>query len=229
MVSGNVVEVQAVSTTGSPNLLAKKIDGENAGVGLTSGGDLQGIINSETVNLLTPFNVNSFDFTVQNAASTAATPVIGSTITVSNFTTLDATAGNYIIDQQDVDLTNLAVPAIFDRVHIRRAQEVSAIYSAVATPSTPKKLKLKLQTLAGTVGAISTGTVTGQNTFLFTPPADSAFVLLTGQTSLTVVWQPSTSVVAAVPTPGNPLHVRGLLFFDTASGTYFLVADQFTP
>lgn len=71
----------------------------------------------------------------------------------------------------------------------------------------------------------------GQNTFLFAPPADSAFVLLTGQTSLTVVWQPTPTTItaAATPTPGNPLHVRGLLFFDTASGTYFLIADQFTP
>jgi hypothetical protein len=229
MVSGNVVQVQAVTVTGTPNLLATKIDGENAGVGLTSGGDLQGIITSETVNGLTPFNVDSFVFRLQNVASTAAPPAIGTAVTVSDFTALDATPGNYIIDQQDVDLTNLAVPVVFDRAHIRRAQEVSAIYSTIGITTAPKKLKLKLQTLAGTVGAISGGIVLGQNTFVFTPPADSAFFLLTGQTSLTVVWQPSTSTLAATPTPGNPLHARGLLFFDTASGTYFLVADQFTP
>gem|GEM_PF-4194331 len=230
MSASNIVQVQAVTVTGTPNLLAKTIDGENAGVGLTTGADLQGVITTEVVSLVSPFNVDSLIFRVQNVATTAAPPplALGSAITVSDFTTAPTT---FVIDQQDVDLTNLAgtfTPA-FDRIHIRRAQDVSAIYSSAATTTAPKKLKLKLQTLAGTVGAISNGGVLNQQILVFTPPPDSVFTLLTGQATLTVVQQPSTVSLGTTVAPGNPLHVRGLLFFDTVSGGYFLVADQFTP
>jgi hypothetical protein len=224
LVAGNIVEVQAVTVTSTPNLLAKTIDGENAGVGMTTGADLQGAITTEVVNLLAPFNVDSFAFRVQNAASTSAAPPLGSAITVSDF----SAPTTFVIDQQDVDLTNLPFTAAFDRVHIRRVQDISAIYASAAATTAPKKLKLKLQTMAGTVGVISNGSVINQQLIVFTPPADSIFTLLTGQTTLTVIQQPST-VAAAAATPGNPLHVRGLLFFDTVSGKYFLVADQFTP
>ena len=235
LVAGNIVQVQAVTVpgisglaVGLPNLLAKLIDGENAGVGLTTGADLQGVVTSESVDVLTPFNVDAFIFRVQNVASTAAPPTLGGPITVNDFSAPTV----FLIDQQDVDLTNIP-PALFtplfDRVHLRRAQEISAIYAVAGTTTAPKKIKLKLQTMPGTVVSIINGGVIGQSLIVFQPPADSIFTLLTGQTTLTVIQQPSTVVLGTVPAPGNPMHARGLLFFDTVSGTYFLVADQLTP
>ena len=224
IVTGNVVQVQSqMQPTGIP--LITNLDGENAGAGLTTGGDLQGIVDTATVGGLSPFNVTSFGLRIQDAASTAAPPTIGTEITINDFTTPTV----FLVDQQDVDLTNLSFTPTFDQVHIRPPQEVSAIYSNVAATAKPKKLKLRLQTLFGTAGAVTGGAVLNQTIIPFTPPADSMFVLLTGQTTLTVVAQPSSDTTQLVPASGLPMHVRGLLFFDDVSGKYFLIADHFEP
>ena len=226
--ASNILQVQA-QTQSNGTELAKIIDGENAGSGLTTGGDLQGVVRTVTLAVPPapgpPFNVLSFGLRVQDAATTAAAPAIGSEVTITDFTAPTV----FLVDQQDVDLSNLSFTPLFDQQHIRPPQEVSAIYSAVASTTAPKKLKLRLQTLDGTVGAISNGTVANQFIIPFTPPADSIFVLLTGQTTLTVIRQPSSDTGLATPTAGLSIHARGLLFWDDVSGQYFLVADQFTP
>jgi hypothetical protein len=224
IVAGNVLQVQSqMQPSGTP--LVTILDGENAGSGLTAGGDLQGIVDTTTVSPALPHDVTSFGLRIQDAASTAAPPAIGTEITINDFTTPTV----FLIDQQDVDLTNLPFTATFDQVHIREPQEVSAIYSTVAITNKPKKLKLRLQTFFGTCGAASAGTVLNQTLIPLNVPADSLFFLLTGQASITVVRQPSTDTTQALPNPGVNVHARGLLFWDDVSGKYFLIADKFTP
>lgn len=224
IVGGNVVQVTAQFQPDG-TVLARTIDGENAGVGLTTGGDFRGIATSVTHSLLAPFNANAMDLRVQNVSAAAGAVAIGTNVTV-DFTAIGAVA--FVTDTQNVDLTTAITgfTPTFDRPHLNTAQEISSIYATASTA--PKTIKLRLQTLAGTVGTISTGTTPTQKIIQFTPPADSYFVLLTGQTQLTVIQQPSTNAIAT-PTPGSPMHARGLLFWDDVSGAYFLIADQFTP
>jgi len=226
IVGGNILQVTAQF---EPNglLLARSIDGENAGVGRTTGGDFRGVITAAPHSLIAPFNADSMSFRVQNVSAAAGAVAIGSAVTV-DFTAIPAPA--FAIDQQGVDLaTSLPFTPTFDRVHINVGQEISSIYDAGATTA-PRKIKLRLQSLGGIVGVISDGSTPAQKIIQFTLPADSFLLLLTGETQITVVQQPSTtSVGGATPVAGQPLHVRGLLFWDDASGDYFLVADQFSP
>jgi hypothetical protein len=224
IVGGNIVQVTAQFQPDG-TLLARTIDGENAGVGLTTGGDFRGIVTSTTHSLLAPFNADSMNLRVQNVSAAAGAVAIGSNVAV-DFTAIGAVT--FATDTQDVDLTTAITgfTPTFDRPHLNNAQEISSIYPTAST--SPKTIKLRLQTLAGTVGTISNGTTPAQKVIQFTPPVDSYFVLLTGQTQLTVIQQPSTNAIAS-PTPGGTMHARGLLFWDDVSGTYFLIADQFTP
>lgn len=231
IVDKNILQVTAQFQTDG-TLLARSIDGENAGVGLTTGGDFRGILTAVPHNLLAPFEATGFDLRVQNVSAAAGGVTAGANQTVVFALPLPA----YEVDQQDVDLattilrpdTSTFTPA-FDDVHLQPGQEISLIYATV--PSAAKKLKLRLQTFNGQVGAISSGSVAGQTVFPLTLPADHWFVLLTGQNTITVIRQPST-VATATPVSGNAIHARGLLFWDSVpgpGGTYYLIADLFTP
>jgi hypothetical protein len=223
----NIVQVQATMQSDG-TLLATKVDGEDSGIG---GGDLEGVVRTVSLTGPIPSPVGSFTLDNRDAASTAAAPAPGSEVIINDFTTPTV----FLIDQQDVDLSSdLQGPALnllpaFDAVHLRPSQQVSAIYSAIGTLNKPKKLKLRLQNLAGTCGAPSNGNVVNQFLIPFSPPSDSLFVLLTGQTTLTVVRQATSDTSLATPNGGVTLHARGLLFWDDVTNQYYLVADRFTP
>jgi hypothetical protein len=228
IVDKNILQVTAQYQTDG-TLLARSIDGENAGVGLTTGGDFRGIATSVTHDALSPFLAQNMALRVQNVSAAAGAVVPGTSVAV-NFTAIPAPS--FLIDQQDVDLTNLGTifTPVFDSRHLQTGQEISLIYATA--PSTPKKLKLRLQTFGGQAGAAVGGAVAGQTTFPLILAADHWFVLLTGHNTITVVRQPSSVTTAATPSAGNPIHARGLLFWDPSpgpGGSYFLVADQFTP
>lgn len=226
IVGGNVVQVTAETTAGG-TLLAREVEGENAGVGLTSGGDFRGVVTAVAYSAVAPFDATNLSFRVQNVSAAAGAVAIGSNVSV-DFTAIPAV--NFVVDTQDVDVTTTVTgfTPVFDAASISPAQAISSIFATAST--SPKTIKLRLQTLTGTIGTVSNGAVASQKIIQFTPPLDSYFVLLTGQTQLTVVQQPSTTVLTGGdPNPGQVRHIRGLLFFDTASGTYFLIADQLAP
>lgn len=224
--AGNIVQV-TTEMNPSGTLLARTIDGENAGVGLGSGGDFRGPLTAVNHTLVTPFDATDFTMMVQNVSAAAGAVTPGTSQSVTFVLPLPA----YQVDQQAVDLTTVirrpdtsVFPPTFDSPHLQPGQEISLIYSA--TPSAPKKLKLRLQSFNGTVGAIATGSP-GQTLFPLTLPADHWFVLLTGKTTITVVRQPSSTGPAAVS--GTPIRARGLLFWDDVTDTYYLIVDQFAP
>jgi len=101
--------------------------------------------------------------------------------------------------------------------------EVDSTTSGSGTTLTADKVKLKEQAFSGTVSA-SSGSG-GQTTFTLTVAADSAFALLTGSTTLTVVKQPGTELKGISSIfDGEAVRARGLLFFDGTN--YTLVAKR---
>ena len=84
-------------------------------------------------------------------------------------------------------------------------------------------VKLEQQALAGTVSGLS------GSQFTLTLPSDSAFALLTGSTTISVISarnvQLSTSMSLA---NGATVRSRGLLFFNSTSGSYQLIAGRIT-
>jgi hypothetical protein len=86
---------------------------------------------------------------------------------------------------------------------------------------TAGKVNLEQQALRGTVSGLSGATAAGPVTFTLTLPADSAFAMLSGRTSVSVFWQPGTNLhnLSSVNN-GDTVRVRGLVFF---TGTAFNV------
>ena len=238
--ANNVVEIQANTQLADGSLLAGSIIGLDAGAGHTTGADIQGVVTGVTYNVvpLTPV-VSAASVRVQNPNGNGTLPSAGSNLGLSDFSLPPVLT----IDQQDVDLSNLgASEGVFDISHLEPPQEVSVLYSNSGTLSKPSGMRLRLQTLAGTVLASSNGIVAGQQIIDFTPPADSIFNLLTCttagatpavdpgcQTHIRVIRQPSSDTSQAIPTAGQPIRVRGLLFWDSVNQRYVMVADRFVP
>lgn len=236
--AGNVVEIQANTQLADGSLLAGGILGLDAGAGHTTGADIQGVVTGVTYNLVPiPPVVTAASVRVQNPNGNGTLPSAGSNLGLTDFSLPPA----FTIDQQDVDLSNIgASEGVFDISHLQPPQEVSVVYSNSGTLTKPSGIRLRLQTLAGTVLATSNGSVIGQTIIDFTPPADSIFNLLTCttggtttvatpgcQTHIRVIQQPSTDTSQATPSAGNPIRVRGLLFWDSVNLRYVMVADRF--
>lgn len=223
-----ILEVEAV-TQGNGTLIATRVEQEMTTT--ATGGSIQGIIRAVTLNATPPNPVDSFTMFVHNFATTGALPSLGNTIPVDitavPFDPLNPNTDQFIIDGQGTDLTGLPFAPTFDPSSIRAMQEVEAIFPNITVnPTAAGRLKLKRQGFAGQVGVI-TGGSGGQQIFQFSFPSDSAFAQITGVTTITGIKQASTEAVGgATVSPGNPLVVRGLLFFDTVSSGYFLVADR---
>lgn len=209
LTNGMIVEVGGV-TQPDGSLLAKKVE-----VKENNGMELEGLVTSVTG---TP--VTQFQMVVQDEDSSGSMPALGSTVTVNvtNSTT-------FRFENDDVDLSNLTFTPTFDANTLGKAQrvEVDSTTSGSGTTLTADKVKLKEQALSGTVSA-SSGSG-GQTTFTLTVAADSAFALLTGSTTLTVVKQPGTELKGISSIfDGEAVRARGLLFFDGTN--YTLVAKR---
>jgi hypothetical protein len=237
--SGNVIEIQANSQLADGSLLAGSVIGLDAGAGHTTGADIQGVVTAVAYNIVpVPPLVTAASVRVQNPNGNGTLPSAGSNLALSDFSLPPV----FTIDAQDVDLSNLAASeGVFDLSHLQPPQEVSVLYSNSGVLTKPSGMRLRLQTLAGTVQASSNGIVANQKIIDFTPPADSIFNLLTCttgapdashpgcQTHIRVIQQPSTDITQATPTPGQPIRARGLLFWDSVNLRYVLVADRFVP
>jgi hypothetical protein len=145
---------------------------------------------------------------------------------VGNVMAIDVTGAQYSVDQGDVDTSGIGgLPASpnfpFDSatVHAGQRVEVESSSTMSGTSLIADKVKLRQQGLTGTVSALSAPTSAGPVQFTLTVASDSAFAMLSGQTTVTVFWQPGTELhnVASVKN-GDTVRVRGLVFF---TGTTF--------
>lgn len=207
---GNIVEVNATFQSNS-TLLASKVEGE---VGIAV--EAEGIVVSRTAGLgSTP---NTFVIAVQNSAGSGA-PTPGTLLSVAaDNTTL------YVLPVDEANLgglsftpsfTSFANLAIGQRVEVRTASNFGVVV---------REVKLGLQTLGGTPNS-QNGTQ-----YTLSLPSPSAFLLLTGATNIDFILQSTTELNGlSTIVLGAPLHVRGLLLFDTVSSRYKLVATRITP
>lgn len=209
LTNGMIVEVDGV-TQADGSLLAKKVE-----VKENNGMELEGLVTS-----VTGLPATQFQIVVQDEDSPSSNmPTLGSTVTV-NVTG----STSFRFDNEEVDLSNLTFTPAFDANTLGKAQRVEVDATAPGTsPVTADKVKLKEQALSGTVSASSSSG--GQTTFTLTVAPDSAFALLTGSTTLTVVKQPGTELKGITSiVDGEAVRARGLLFFNGT--TYTLVAKR---
>ena len=207
---GLIVEVEAV-TRADGTLLATQVEAEDAAIDL----EVEGLISQ-----VTGAPATSFQLVVQDTTADGSTmPDLGNIVTVN----LSGTA--FRIDDDDVDLSNLPFATLFSENTLSQAQRVEVDADVPDTLTiAADKVKLKKQALTGTVTSVSAPSG-GQVVFTLSLPAESYLVLLTGQSTLTVVQQPSTELrdISSVNV-FQTVRVRGLLFFNGT--TFNMVASR---
>jgi Domain of unknown function (DUF5666)/Domain of unknown function (DUF4382) len=212
LLNGMLVQVDGV-TQANGSLRAVKVEVE---VEDQDGLEAEGVISSVTGSPAT-----SITLVAQDASSPSGLgPVHGSNITV------DVSGAKYVLNNK-VDLSGLTFT--FDATHIAPAQRVEVDEPTPAANNlVANKVKLLNQGLRGTITGAITPTGNGGSQFTLTVASDSAFAKLTGQTTITVVRQPSTKLMGnANVASGSTVLVRGSLFFDGTG--YDLVAVRIAP
>ncbi len=202
-----MVRVEAVTQqNGTP--LAKEVEVLNA-------------VANETEGIVTSTNgspVTSFSLVVQDGSGAGMNDaMMGGNLSVA----VDGQT-RFRIDQGDIDFSGLSLPD-FNAASLSKGQRVEA--DADAAPSNgavlAESVKLQQQALTGTISNASS------SQFTLTVADDSAFKLLTGSNSLAVFTQRNTQLKnGATITNSANVKVRGLVFFDTNSNSFTLVAGR---
>jgi len=209
--TGMLVEVDALTQTDG-SLLATKVELMEASEGMEADG---------LVTATSGAPVTSVTLLVQHESGNMTKDMVGATLTVdvsnavfksplsnSNFSRL---------------LRNLPFTPKFDNTTVavgQRVQVNAPVASQMQSSFSASQVKLQKQALSGTVGAAPMGS---NASFSLLLDADSAFVKLTGVSSVNVYQGPGTQEMSPVA-PGTKLRVRGLLFFDGTN--YQLVAAR---
>ncbi|HEU5453890.1 MAG TPA: DUF5666 domain-containing protein [Terriglobales bacterium] len=199
-----MVKVDAV-TQSDGSLLATKVELVEASDGM----EAEGVVTQTTGNPAT-----SFQLVVQDGSGSGmASSTLGTTVTVN----VGSAAFRTPLSNSDDSnlLSGLPFTPTFDATTVAKGQSVEAdAMGPMASAGTlnASRIQLRRQALSGTVGAAATGS---NATFSLLLDADSAFVKLTGVTSINV-YQVSKTVLKGVSSvaPGSQVKVRGLLFFD---------------
>jgi hypothetical protein len=209
LTAGTLVRVEG-RTQVDGSLLAKEVEVISA-----NGTEAEGLITATTGNPVSSFNVVLQDGNGSGMSSSSLGTRI--TVNISNRT-------KFRIDEGKIDLSGLSLPA-FSAGSLSKGQRVEAesdnpIAGGVLSA---ESVKLQSQALVGAVSAIT------NSQFTLTVPDDSAFKLLTGKNTLTVLTQKNTRMKNGVAvTQGAVVKVRGLVFFDPAQGTFTMVAGRIT-
>lgn len=203
-------------------LLAKKVETEEDD---NDGFDVEAFITSVTGKPATQISVTD-DFVSSSVANFLNMVGIGDKLTIainSNTTFSVADEGTGLAQ---VDVTGLSVS--FDANNIGAAQNVDIgvnhelEFDQAGMSATANSIKLEQQAVTGQVSNLSGS---APATFTLTVAADSAFAIVTGQTTLTANVRSNTAT--DVPVANNTkVRVRGLLFFNGTS--YTLVASRIT-
>jgi Domain of unknown function (DUF5666) len=215
--AGMIVEVDAqMQSDGS--LLAKRVEvDEDSDDGL----EAEGFITAVTGSPATQFMLNN-EFDSGPIAALLNVLGIGSGVTVN----VSSGTAFSISDTDEINLGGLSVS--FDANDIGKAQRVEAgtmnqsLFQIAGLVLTADHVRLLQQSLDGTVSNL-TGSTPG--TFTLTAASDSAFALLTGQTTVTVQVVSGTQEDMPVANGGS-VRVRGLLFFSGSTQTYTLVPSH---
>jgi hypothetical protein len=209
LAAGTLVRVEGRTQTDG-SLIAKEVEVVSA-----NGTEAEGLITSTTGN-----PVSSFNLVIQDAnGSGMSSSSLGHTIIVNT-----SNRTKFRIDDGNIDLSGLALPS-FSAGSLSKGQRVEAESDTpiAAGVLAAESVKLQSQALVGGASAISS------SQFTLTVPDDSAFKLLTGKNTLTVLTQRNTRLKNGVAvTQGAVLKVRGLVLFDPAQGTFTMVAGRIT-
>lgn len=212
--AGMIVEVDAqVQSDGS--LLAKRVRVDEDS---DDGVQAEGFITAVTGNPASSFTLDN-EFGSGPIAALLNLLGIGTGVTVN----LNSNTNFSVSDGDEINTSGLSVN--FDAAHLGKAQRVSAgtmnqgSFQAVPLSLTADRVRLLQQTLDGTVSNMS------GSSFTLTAASDSAFALLTGQSTVTVDTVSNTQDDMPVAN-GNSVRVRGLLFFNGSTQTYTLVASH---
>jgi hypothetical protein len=214
LTAGRIVEVDAqVQSDGS--LLAKRVEVEEDS---DDGVETEGFITAVTGKPATQFTLNNeFDSSPIAALLNLLGIGTGITVNVGSNTTFS------VSDSSQINLSSSSVT--FDANDIGKAQRVEAgamhegEFQQLGMTLTADRVRLLQQSLNGTVSNLN------GSTFTLTMAGDSAFALLSGQTTVTVQTQSNTQEDGTVAN-GAAVRVRGLLFFNGSTQTYTLVASH---
>jgi hypothetical protein len=198
------------------SLLATEVEllsGDEQGEDHGDGENLEGLITATTGSPVT-----SFMLLVQDGSGKqmdAGMMSSSATVNVSSNT-------DFRVDDGGLDLSGVNVPA-FSAATLSIAQEVEIDNdsSSAGTTVAARRIKLEQQALVGTVSNSS------GNQFTLTVADDSAFAMLAGVNTITVVTSSKTDGGNNVSVSDSSIvKVRGLLFFDPAQKNYTLVAKR---
>ena len=199
--SGMLVEVDAITRTDG-SLLATKVALMEASEGM----ETDGIV---TATSGTP--VTSVTLLVQHEGGNTSTDMMGTSLTV------DVSTAVFKSPLNNSDFSNLlqGLPFTpkFDNTTLAKGQHIQAeapATSQMQSSFVATQVRLERQALSGTVGAAPMGS---NATFVLLLDADSAFVKLTGVSSVNVYQGAGTQEMSPAA-PGTKIRVRGLLFFD---------------
>jgi hypothetical protein len=217
LIAGMIIEVDAQEQSAG-TLLAKRVEvDENSADGM----EVEGFVTSETGTPATQFMLEN-EFQAGPIAALLDVLGIGTSVTVN----VSSTTTFSVSDSDEFSLSGL--PVAFDANDIGKAQRVEAgamhqgAFSMSGLILMADHVRLRQQALGGTVSNASGST---PGTFTLTMASDSAFALLSGQTTVTVQVLNSTSQNATAAN-GGTVRVRGLLFFNGSAKTYTLVASS---
>ena len=195
---GMLVEVDAV-TQSDGSLLATKVELMEASEGMEADG------------IVTATSGTSVTLLVLHEGGNMSTDMVGTPLTVDVFNAVfKSPLGN---SDFSMLLRGLPFTPKFDKVTVavgQRVQVNAPVTSQMKNSFSATQVRLQRQALSGTVGAAPMGS---NASFLLLLDADSAFVKLTGVSSVNVYQGPGTQEMTPVA-PSTKIRVRGLLFFD---------------
>lgn len=210
--AGMQVEVSATMQSDG-SLLAREVEAEVELEGHEAeGASLEGLVTSTTGSPVTQLSIVVRD----TESSMSSAPQLGSTVNAQ--VTSNTKFG---VNSSNITLTSLGFTPTFDSSTLSKGQNVEIEATMSSGVASAAKIRLSQQALRGNASAISTNS--GVTTFTLTLPADSAFAMLTGISTVQVYRTSSTELkdISSI-TDGASLRVRGLLFFDGT--TYRFVA-----
>ncbi len=201
-----MVKVDAVTQTDA-SLLAKEVELLED----HDGTEVEGIVIDTSGSPVTTITLMPQEGAGSNFSNTS----VGSNVTVN---VANAVFKDPLTDSDHSELLrNLPFTAKFDNTTIAKGQSVEVDTTAAVTPNATigaNKVHLRKQALTGTVAAAPAGS---NATISLLLDADSAFVKLTGVSSINVFKVPKTDMQVSALTPGTKVRVRGLLFFNGTS------------
>jgi uncharacterized protein DUF5666 len=203
----SIVRVEG-ATQADGSVLAREVEV----VGANFEQETEGVITATSGN-----PVSSFTLLLQDGAgSMINSGMLGSTMQVGI-----GPNTQFRVDNGSLDMNGWNLPQ-FTAASLSKAQRVEVDGGAPSNGVvTANNVKLEQQALSGTVSAFS------NSQFTLTVPADSAFALLTGMTTVTIYIGQSARVDNGTSLAnGAAVRVRGLLLLNSSQGSYVFVASR---